>query len=382
MFKSLRFWIAIFVGGGLILVGHLANPIASSLFGESPPDFLNVILDRTKELPYIGFFVLLVFFIVEYLSNKLENFFTKTITPIVDSHVENLTKNLDNISNTTKTMLSERLLENIVSSSNPQSIRDQLKNIHARAYGEHCAMEQGFYTSINQKYLPFLERKKPHRSEYQQTVTVVENDAYSIKWHEVCTYKIHTIGYDTQYGEVEEEGIDHRIKFSTMVEVSKLTLNGDNPSYSLKLNIDDETLFDAKDHLVVSKNGVVEVKNTDSDMEWLEVKHTGNSLEIGINKPHKINKAWTKIEIIESSTITDDYFISRRNEPTYGANININLPDGWYFENINFGHPEDWNIHQHPVNTLSAHTRTWLLPGITFFCKWKRPKQVELNLKK
>lgn len=379
MFKSFKSWLFVLVGLAALFLGHVAEPLADSHFqGKDVPSFISRILANDDQLQFWGIFLIAVTFSVEYLSSKLAEFFTKSVTPIIDKHVEELSQSLETISATTRTMLSERLIESIVNSSDQETVKKQLKNIHAKAYGEHCAADQGFYTAINQKYLPFLERNKPHRSEYQQTVTVVEHGPDSIKWHEVCTYKIHTIGHDLQYGATEREGIKHKIKFSTTVEASKLTFDGDDPFYSLILKVNDEILFDSKDHLVIGDTGAVEVK--DNSMNWLEVSHIANSLTISISKNHEIREAWTNIEIIESSTITDDYFISRRNEPTYGANININLPDGWYFEHIAFGHPEDWNIHQHPVNTLSANTRTWLLPGITFFCKWKRPSQSELPL--
>lgn len=112
----------------------------------------------------------------------------------------------------------------------------------------------------------------------------------------------------------------------------------------------------------------------------MEISQQGDVLEINICKQHDITTEWTEIEIKETSTIKDDYFISRRNEPTCGAKITMNLPDDWGFELIRFGHPDDWTIHQHPTNTLSAWTKKWVLPGITFFCKWERPivEQMEL----
>ncbi|WP_029654857.1 hypothetical protein [Marinobacter daepoensis] len=379
-----------FLGLGIVLIllgsnaPEIHNFIVNDLGINKNSSLSELIESYLGEAKWVGWTILLSSIIVYFIAASIEKFFHTKISPIVTTHVDRLSEELNEVGTNTRRLLSAKLLDNLISASPRDEIRSKLKLIHERAYGPHCAHELGLYSAVSEKLSPFLEPETPHRSDYHQTVTVMENGKDSIIWHEVCSYKIHTICLEPGYENNEEEDsstpepkcIKHNVKFSSIVKVAELSFDGDNPKYQLSISVDHEEVFNSLKHLYLDGK-TVKLK---AEADGISVTHKGSTLEIRLNKEHTIDKPWTDIEIKETSTIYDDYFISSRNEPTCGAKITMNLPDNWSFELIRFGHSEDWTIHQHPTNTLSAWTTKWLMPGITFFCKWQRPEGQQLEL--
>lgn len=371
-----------------VLIGSCSTEIQSLIvddIGISKESILSKFIEEyLVETKWIGWTIVLSSIFVYFIASSIERFFQTKISPIVTKHVDRLSEELNEVGSDTRRLLSAKLLDNLISASPRNEIRSKLKLIHERAYGPHCAHELGLYSAVSEKLSPFLEPETPHRSDYHQTVTVMENGKDSIIWHEVCSYKIHTICLEPGYQDNEAEEsqspeskcIKHNVKFSSIVKVAELSFDGDNPKYQLSISVDHEEVFNSLKHLYLDGKTVKLKDKTDG----VSVIHKGSTLDIRLNKEHTIDKPWTDIEIKETSTIYDDYFISSRNEPTCGAKITMNLPDNWSFELIRFGHSEDWTIHQHPTNTLSAWTTKWLMPGITFFCKWQRPEGQQLEL--
>ncbi len=362
-----------------IAFGTWADEIHNFFIGKTATtsgisSFLKTKLPEFKEY---GSILLLGGVSIYFISTGLEAFFKNNISPLLEVHVDKLSNQLEAVAVGTNSLLSAKLLSNIISASPKELVKDHLKQAHEKAFGAHCGNEHGLYTAVEDKFLKFYKADQPHRSDYNQTVTVVENDERSIIWHEVCTYKIHTVAFGKDYTNTKNTNVPYNLKFSSTVKVAELTFNGDSPKYSLAIIFEGNTIFNSRSDLELSAAGKVEAKKP---IEGLKIIHVGSTLSIELDRQYQLSKEWTNIEIKETSTILDDYFISRRNEPTCGANINMNLPDGWSFELISFGHPSDWNIQQHPMNTLSATTKKWLLPGITFFCKWQRPDIQQLNL--
>lgn len=374
---STQLVVSIVLGFLAIIIGHISGEVHSWFFNTDDTSKASIFVkDQLSGLVWIGGVIIGTSIISAFFASGIEAFFKNKISPEIQKHVDRLSTELNQSATNTNKLLNEKLLENIIGTSSGELVRSQLKQIHRKAYGSHCGNDNGLYSAVNNKFSHFFEPEQPHRSDYNQTVTVIENDSDSIKWHEVCTYKIHTVAFDQDFDDVSERPIQYPIKFASTVKAAELEFQGEEPTYSLCITVDDTTLFDSKTDLEVKNQKVVPKDGID----WLTVNQNGNTFEISIERVHDVSKAWTDIKIVETSTIYDDYLISRRNEPTCGANININLPTGWNFELISFGHPNDWTIHQHPTNTLAAVTKTWLLPGITFFCKWKRPSQQKLDL--
>lgn len=371
---------------GLLLLGYNSASIHEFVvdgIGLDEESWLSTFInDHLVEAKWIGWVILISSIMTYFVASGIERFFREKISPMVNNHVAKLSNQLEESSNDTKELLSAKLLDNMVAAAPREAIKNKLKDIHEKAYGPHCGHERGLYSALSEKLSPFLEAETPHRSDYHQTVTVRENGDNSIIWHEVCSYQIHTVcleenqSYFDEPEKEKKEAVTHTIRYVSIVKAAELTFDGDNAKYKLKISIDDETVFDSSTDLHL-KEDKVKIK---PGVEGVKVEQNGNSFKITFEKEHQIEQPWTSVEIMETSTILDDYFISRRNEPTCGAKITMNLPDDWEFELIRFGHPDDWTIHQHPGNTLSAWTSKWLLPGITFFCKWQRPDMQQLAL--
>lgn len=335
--------------------------------------------DQGESLKGYGFLTIIGGFFIFFSASGIEGFIRKKVNPIVESHVSTLRKELQKSNEDTKALVSARVIDSVISATPPNQIKERLKLLHEKAYGVHCGNNQGLYTAVNEKLSPFFEQDKPHRSDYHQTVTVQEVDNESIKWSEVCSYKIHTVSLDKELANnTNDAPITHRVKYSTLAKVSDLSFEEDNEnSYMLELAIDGIVIFNSTKHLTLESATVIKVND---EIEGVKAEISNSIISIQIDREHKIASAWTSIEIKETSVIQDDYFISSRKEPTCGARITIVLPQNWSFELIKFGHPDDWTIHQHPSHTLSAWTKTWLMPGITFFCRWERQQQQSLNL--
>ncbi len=367
------------IGFILILIGILSDSIHDLVvdtIGINKDSGIAEFVDgKLGDATWLGAVLLFGGVVVYFFSSGVEGFFKNKISPIITGHVDRLSEELNQVGDDTRNLLGARMLDSIVAASPPNEVKAKLRFIHEKAYGRHCGNDQGLYAAVEDKLSMFYDPEKPHRSDYHQTVTVVENSIDSITWHEVCSYKMHTVCLENKKEE-DINPIAHVISFSSTIKVAELSLEGEKPKYKLSILVDEKTIFDSVSDLYL-ENGLVRVKD---DIDGVVVEQRSDSLKIQIMKVHNIKKPWTEVEIKETSTIKDDYFISRRNEPTCGAKITMNLPDDWWFELISFGHPEDWTIHQHPANTLSAWTKSWLLPGITFFCKWERPKMEQGEL--
>mgnify|MGYP000001359462 CR=1 FL=1 len=363
------------IGVILFSLGSYSTDLHYLFVGNKNTSGLSIFLsNQLPEFKWYGVIFLIGSIASYFISTGIESFIKDKISPLVATHVDRLSTELENVSKSTNSLLSAKLLSNIIDASPQSLVQKHIKQVHEKAFGTHCGNSHGLYTAVENKFSKFYEESQPHRSDYNQTVTVVENSEDSIVWHEVCTYKIHTISFS-------EEGHDtgpvpYNLRFSSTVKVAELTFEGKDPKYKLVILVEGDEIFNSERHLALSNGKVV----TKEDIKGLRINHTGKTLNIELDRDYPLTKEWTHIEIKETSTIYDDYFISRRNEPTCGANINMNLPDGWSFELISFGHPDDWTIHQHPMNTLSAITKKWLFPGITFFCKWQKPEMQQLEM--
>lgn len=379
---SFQLWSMLVIGLICFTVGLFAENIHSLAVGTvgiSPTSGLSKFLEGTlEEGVWFGASLLIGGLLIYFAATGIETFFQTKISPLVEAHVERLSNELDKVGEDTKDLLSAKLLDGVVNASSQSEIRSKLRDFHAKAYGSHCGNDQGLYSAVESKLTKFYEADQPHRSDYNQTVTVVDNGNESIIWHEVCSYKIHAVSFDQQYGPVEKKTISHNVRYSSIVKVAELSFDGEAPKYKLQISVDDREIFNSATDLRLVK-GTVQIKE---GVEGVVVNQSDSTLEISLDRNIQITRAWTDIQIKETSTIFDDYFISRRNEPTCGAKITMNLPDAWSFELIRFGHPEDWTIHQHPVNTLSAWTKGWVLPGITFFCKWQKPEIQQMDILK
>ena len=364
---------------GLILIGLLSDKIyvffVGSLGLPAESGFAQFIKAKLGDALGFGVIFLSGAVAVYFMSSGIENFFKNKISPIVTDHVDRLSDELNQVSVDTKKLLGAKMLESVVAASPQSEVRSKLRYIHEKAYGAHCGSELGLYAAVEKKLSMFLDPEKPHRSDYHQTVTVVENSADSITWHEVCSYKIHTLCFENNSD--RSDPVEYPIMFSSTIKAAELSFDGDDPKYKLLIMVGEDKIFDSVQDLSLGVGGEVMVNG---DIQGVSVDQYSDTLKIIIEKPYQIRKPWIEVEIKETSTIKDDYFISRRNEPTCGAKITMNLPDNWWFELISFGHPDDWTIHQHPTNTLSAFTKSWLLPGITFFCKWERPAMEQGSL--
>ncbi|MEO9274487.1 hypothetical protein ABFY09_06475 [Marinomonas sp. 5E14-1] len=335
---------------------------------------MSVLESSLDQLAIWGLLLILATFCINRISNRIKYFFKKEISPLIDNHTEKVQQQLEASSENTKSLLNARVLDTVISAASSDEIKNKIRDIHCKAYGSHCESDHGLFPYVDQKISKFYNSEKPHRSDYHQTVTIQDNDDESITWHEVCSYKLHTIALDPNYGTKDPNlmSVAHTVRYSSALKVNDLSLtldssSSDSAKYNLEVRIDDEVIFDSKEHLKIVGEKIV----VDS-IDGVEIKQENGTLEISITHDFTITNAWTNIEIKETSTIFDDYFISSRKEPTCGAKITINLPSTWGFELVKFGQPEDWNIHQHPTNTLSAWTKSWVLPGITFFCRWKK----------
>lgn len=296
----------------------------------------------------------------------IDRFWKKYIRPAMDEHVSELSGALEKMRNDTYDLLSAAKLEQIVSRSSPEELKNQLRPIYSRVYGSHCESDRGLFAAVERTVGPYFDPKKPHRSDYQQTITIEDNADGTITWHEVTSYKLHTVSKDEDYSTIDEDdpGVPYTVTYGTG---AKFPIANGKIALHLKVKVNDDIIFDSNEKLKIDeKNQIVVV----GDNNGLTAEWAGDNLKIRVVRNITIDSKWVTVEIQESSRILDNYFVSRRNEPTCGAKINMRLPSGWAFDHIAFGDPDVWSIHQHPPNVLSASTSHWVLPGLMCAVMW------------
>lgn len=88
----------------------------------------------------------------------------------------------------------------------------------------------------------------------------------------------------------------------------------------------------------------------------------------------QIVKPWVDVRVEEKSYLEDDMLVGMRQQPTCGASLQINLPEEWEFTEVHMENRDEWRItYPGGNNVLLASNTSWIMPGILYVCRWKRP---------
>jgi hypothetical protein len=364
---------SIFAGILIIVTSLIARSVLQSITLNKESNALEIFLvkvlsEYTNEFILGGFILIAVGLLTKSLTKRVSELWKTEIS-------KELSNEITSASDRTRELVAYRTVDEVVASADvpAEALSKQLPNIYSKIYGDHCGNEESLLAAVQKKHSNFYDSKIPHRSDYHQTVTVKNHNTETIVWQEVCSYKLHTVALDPKYTPENKSPSDviHLLRYVSVASVTELD------SFHLEISVkhgnegNSISIFDSRKSLLIDDN---QVSIKPGFEEHINITQEGDELYLAFEQDIQLVDPWTHVEIKEHSIIRDDYMLSRRNEPTCRAKINISLPTNWKFELIMFGHPNDWTIHQYPPSTLSAWTNDWILPGITFYCKWNRPK--------
>lgn len=274
----------------------------------------------------------------------------------------------------TTEILRSETIDDIVNSTDPKKLTESIPSFFKNAYGSHTASTHSLLHAINENVLPHCDHKVPHRSSYDKSIKIVDNKDGTFTWHEICRYKIHCITFDDDYPDCtiteDEDRIYFNANYLSNSIVGDIKNDADLKKHLVKIKIGGEVIFDSQKDLSIT-NGEIACTN------GVDASYTlkGEYLLIKIKNKIELKNAWTQVEVQEKSIIKDTSLTLHQSSPLCRANINVNLPDGWKFENIIFSNASLWNYSEEPDHMLVAQTDQWLLPGIIGHFEWVRNDQ-------
>ncbi len=302
---------------------------------------------------------------------------TQELSSDIGNKLQSLTDELSNFQLDANKLLKDNLLESVVSRSGPEYLTDKMNLIHEKAYGSHCSQAAGLYGAISNTLYPFLDPKKPHRSQHNQTIVVSELDD-KIIWKETSQFEVHTIAFDDTYitpGIIQKEPIEYLLKFKSggnYVDLDKMVL---------EISVDGETIVSLKDLLIIRPNeSDGEDELISKDAEILTIAHDNSGfVNFLFHKTIEITKRKILVKVHEESYLSeeDNFYVAKREEPTYSSTISITLPPKWTFYNFTVPDETKWGSpNKTPFSDSSsmvADINDWVLPGIIISCNWCRP---------
>ncbi|MCD1646970.1 hypothetical protein [Marinobacter adhaerens] len=294
----------------------------------------------------------------------------ETLSALTDTRIKINTMLSDHIAKTNK-FLTENELMLAISRCDQKQLIDSLREIHVKAYGDHCKSEKGLYESTNRVISKYLRANVPHRSNHNQDIVIeaCEGGEGYVKWTEDTFYELHTIAVDPDYKTpTDAPKIDHPLTYNTSAIYKKLD------DLKIVMKVDDKEVITTEDNLDVDVDDSGKVIGIKSKIDEIQIEKVDNSDEwvIKIKKDIDITKPKVKVSIHEESYIKEDFFVVRRDVPTCSSTVSVTLPSHWSFEYITIPPDQGWEIIQSVPYKRKATTTDWVLPGIAMACAWRR----------
>lgn len=283
-------------------------------------------------------------------------------------------KNVEDISNKYLNTVRSETVDRVLDVAERTDIEKNIKSIFNKLYGSHCVKDKGLFQQLSRQIFPFLEPERVHRSSYTKKITIEDKNGEQL-WHESCEFSLHCIGLDKDYNPVEEgRSVNYPLTYNPRMMVKAFPQKLED-IWNLrigKVNADGsrETIFESKNY-VQMQNGKI-VVTPDINFE-LDVTIEDGEFSCRFKKNIVLTDAYTKIFIIETSQVPENFYTLNTREPSCGMDIDIHLPTKWRFlDHTVYNADKSWSISSHPLNRLSCHTNGWVLPGIVFTCIWER----------
>lgn len=331
----------------------------------------------TTPLFYIGIGLISSGILYTNIQGKVVSFWREEV-------LTKLRDNIDEVSRKYISAVRTETLQEAIHQSDESDAKGSLSTLISKVYGEHCTKDQGLFESLRVNLFPFLENSRVHRSNYIKKISINEA-AGKHRWDETCEFNLHCIKLDPDYVKVNDgQEVDYELRYnpSMRIEGSPTTIQD---FWDLEIRIfhendKSEVIFDskqalkfndAKDKIICSGKPEADIK-ADYDLD-------ARVFSFSFSKKITLKKAFTKIQLRETSHLPENYFTLSTIEPSCGMDIDIHLPSGWFFEEHNvFNKNRSWSVSTHPSNRLSLHNSGWILPGIIMNCRWDSAKQKEM----
>ncbi|MDK8463083.1 hypothetical protein [Marinobacter sp. SS13-12] len=307
---------------------------------------------------------------IEKLDQDLKQVNTKTVSVLesTQSEVKNLLD--DHIAKTNK-LLSENELLLAISRCDQNLIIESLREIHVKAYGDHCQSEKGLYESTNRLVSKYLHANVPHRSNHNQDIIIeaCEEDPDYVKWTEDTFYELHTIAVDPDYKTPKDtEKLEHELTYNSSASYKKLD------EILITIYVDENQIITTEGNIEINLGQDGEVASVHSKLPEMTIEKDDDSDEwtISIKRKIDITKPKIQVSIHEESYIKENFFVVCRDVPTCSSTVSVTLPSTWTFDHMTVPLDQSWKIIQSVPYKRKATTTDWVLPGIAMACAWKR----------
>jgi hypothetical protein len=320
----------------------------------------------------------------KYVHPPLDGY-KRVIVNEIAKNKESLEKSLNIFRQESEELLKDNLLESVVVRSDSVYLEKNLRLIHEKAYGSHCSSDNGLHAEIRKELYPFLKADKPHRSQHNQSITVVEKDG-KVLWEERTSFEIHVVALDKEYtlpsgttpdllvDDKDGNSVEYTLKSGTSGQFVNLK------DMFLQIKIEDEPVANLQDMIEIDETTKA-AKVLQPHIESLKIETSPSGfINFEFSIKLKLKSAMTRVQIVEKSFLddNDNFYVVRRVEPSYGAVISITLPENWNILSFTVPNEKKWG-YPNSILANSSHCRhviadinSWVLPGIIASCTWER----------
>ncbi len=307
---------------------------------------------------------------IDRFENDLNQANTGTLI-VLENTQKQVKELLENHIETTNKLLSQHELLLAISRCDQNLVIENLREIHVKAYGDHCKSEKGLYESTSRLISKYLHANVPHRSNHNQDIVIeaCENDSDYVKWTEDTFYELHTIAVDPDYKTPKDtEKLEHELTYNSSASYKKLD------EILIKIHVDDEEIINTEENITIEPGKDGEPPLITSKIPGMTIEKEDESDEWTIRIKRKINITKPKIQVSihEESYIRENFFVVCRDVPTCSSTVSVTLPSTWSFDHMTVPLDQGWKIIQSVPYKRKASTTDWVLPGIAMACAWKR----------
>ena len=302
---------------------------------------------------------------------------TKALSSDIENKIKQLSEELSSFQNDATDLLKDNLLDSVVSRSEPKYLEKKINLVHEKTYGSHCGKQDGLFSAVRKRLYPYLSAVKPHRSQHNQTVVVGMADG-KVVWKETTQFEVHTVAFDDSYETPlasTTSSVDYPLKFKSggnYVDIKDMIL---------EIYVDGKNVASLQDLLDFDDAATdLSKKISSNNRDVLTIEHIGAGfINFQFHVLVKLEKKKVQVKIYEESYLSeeDNFYLVKREEPTYGSTISISLPSDWEIYNFTVPDEEKWgspnSTPYKTSNTIVADTNDWVLPGIVVSCNWSRP---------
>lgn len=307
---------------------------------------------------------------IDRFENDLNQANTGTLN-VLESTQREVKELLENHIESANKLLSQHELLLAISRCDQNLVIDNLREIHVKAYGDHCQSEKGLYESTNRLVSKYLHANVPHRSNHNQDIDIeaCEDDSDYVKWTEDTFYELHTIAVDPDYKTPKDtEKLEHELTYNSSASYKKLD------EILIRIHVDEEEIINTEGNITIepAKNGEEPIIKSKIPGMTIEKEDDSDEWTIRIKRKIDITKPKIQVSIHEESYIRENFFVVCRDVPTCSSTVSVTLPSTWSFDHMTVPLDQGWKIIQSVPYKRKASTTDWVLPGIAMACAWKR----------